>query len=104
MNRQISQLEAQGFEILKIANLWVDDNNPYRSVNVRFVSVQGQETEIQYYTKEGFALKNGEMQDVYRMWKMVPADSMDAIELQNKMFALGRQIQIPSNISEVRKI
>ena len=67
------------------------------------LSPDGQQLEVQFHTQESFALKSGEMHDLYKQYGKLPKDSMEAIEIQNRMFALSRSLQMPARISEVRK-
>lgn len=102
-NASLSAYEQQGYTIRAVKNTWTDPNLPYKGINVRMLSPNGQPLEVQFHTQESFALKSGEMHDLYKQYGKLPKDSMEAIELQNRMFALSRSLQMPARISEVRK-
>ena len=102
-NACLSAYEQQGYTIRTVKNTWEDPNLPYKGINVRMLSPNGQPLEVQFHTQESFALKSGEMHDLYKQYGKLPKDSMEAIELQNRMFALSRSLQMPARISEVRK-
>ena len=102
-NASLSAYEQQGYTIRTVKNTWEDPNLPYKGINVRMLSPDGQPIEVQFHTQESFALKSGEMHDLYKQYGKLPKDSMEAIELQNRMFALSRSLQMPARISEVRK-
>ena len=102
-NASLSAYEQQGYTIRTVKNTWEDPNLPYKGINVRMLSPDGQPLEVQFHTQESFALKSGEMHDLYKQYGKLPKDSMEAIELQNRMFALSRSLQMPARISEVRK-
>ena len=102
-NACLSAYEQQGYTIRTVKNTWEDPNLPYKGINVRILSPDGQPLEVQFHTQESFALKSGEMHDLYKQYGKLPKDSMEAIELQNRMFALSRSLQMPARISEVRK-
>ena len=102
-NASLSAYEQQGYTIRAVKNTWTDPNLPYKGINVRMLSPDGQPLEVQFHTQESFALKSGEMHDLYKQYGKLPKDSMEAIELQNRMFALSRSLQMPARISEVRK-
>lgn len=102
-NASLSAYEQQGYTIRTVKNTWEDPNLPYKGINVRMLSPDGQPLEVQFHTQESFALKSGEMHDLYKQYGKLPKDSMEAIELQNRMFALSRSLQMPTRISEVRK-
>ena len=102
-NASLSAYEQQGYTIRAVKNTWEDPNLPYKGINVRMLSPDGQPLEVQFHTQESFALKSGEMHDLYKQYGKLPKDSMEAIELQNRMFALSRSLQMPARISEVRK-
>ena len=84
-------------------NTWEDATNPYKGINVQLVSPTGQKLEVQFHTQESFEMKNGPMHNLYEEWRELSEDSEEARDLQNKMFALSRQLEVPRNISEVRK-
>ena len=102
-NASLSAYEQQGYTIRTVKNTWEDPNLPYKGINVQMLSPDGQPLEVQFHTQESFALKSGEMHDLYKQYGKLPKDSMEAIELQNRMFALSRSLQMPARISEVRK-
>ena len=102
-NASLSAYEQQGYTIRTVKNTWEDPNLPYKGINVRMLSPDGQPLEVQFHTQESFALKSGEMHDLYKQYGKLPKDSMEAIEIQNRMFALSRSLQMPARISEVRK-
>ena len=102
-NASLSAYEQQGYTIRAVKNTWTDPNLPYKGINVRMLSPDGQPLEVQFHTQESFALKSGEMHDLYKQYGKLPKDSVEAIELQNRMFALSRSLQMPARISEVRK-
>ena len=102
-NNSLSLYEAKGYTVCDVRNTWEDDTNPYNGINVKLLSPGGQKLEVQFHTPESFAVKNGPMHQLYEAWRQLPEDSQEAMELQNRMFALSRQLQVPRNISEVRK-
>ena len=102
-NESLAQFEEKGYLVREIKNTWEDPNNPYNGINVKLLSPSGQKLELQFHTQESFELKNGPMHELYEQWRCLPEDSKEAIELQNKMFALSRQLQVPSKIGEVRR-
>ena len=102
-NASLSAYEQRGYTICAVKNTWEDPNLPYKGINVRMLSPDGQPLEVQFHTQESFALKSGEMHDLYKQYGKLPKDSMEAIEIQNRMFALSRSLQMPARISEVRK-
>ena len=102
-NNSLSLYEAKGYTVCDVRNTWEDDTNPYNGINVKLLSPGGQKLEVQFHTLESFAVKNGPMHQLYEAWRQLPEDSQEAMELQNRMFALSRQLQVPRNISEVRK-
>ena len=102
--KTISDLETQGYEIIKLKNTWIDETNPYKGINAQVKSPEGQIFEIQFHTPESFALKNSaEMHGLYEQAR-VTTDSMEAMMLKNKMFDLSSTLKKPKNIEQIENI
>ena len=102
-NESLALYEQKGYTVAEVKNTWTDPNNPYNGINVKLISPTNQKLEVQFHTPESYELKNGPMHQLYEQWRALPEDSDEALELQNRMFALVRNLKMPQNISEVRK-
>ena len=102
-NESLALYEQKGYTVAEVKNTWTDPNNPYNGINVKLISPTNQKLEVQFHTPESYELKNGPMHQLYEQWRALPEDSDEALELQNRMFALARNLKTPQNISEVRK-
>lgn len=99
----IEKLEEKSYNTIRVKNYWIDDTNPYNGVNTIVQSANGQKFEIQYHTHESFELKNGKMHELYEKQRLISDDeSKEYIDLQNQMFDLSDNLNIPYKIEWVR--
>jgi hypothetical protein len=99
----ISDLEKNGYEIIKLKNTWIDDTTPYQGINAQIISPDGQSFELQFHTPESFALKNSEeMHGLYEQTRVLHKLSKEYVTLTDKMFELSDMLEVPKDIKSIK--
>ena len=70
-----NQLIKQGYRFVRVKNTW-RDGQAYKGINA-FVEKGGVVFELQFHTKDSFALKNGELHRLYELAREVDTTSED---------------------------
>jgi SPP1 gp7 family putative phage head morphogenesis protein len=92
----VAKLKQKGYTVIRVKNYWIDKSNPYQGVNVRLTSPAGQKFELQFHTQESFDLKDGELHKLYEQRRVIDdKKSAEAIEIDDRMFELSRQLRVP---------
>jgi hypothetical protein len=72
----LDALKAKGYEVGQVKNFWVKDDMAYKGINVKLVSPNGTQVELQFHTPESFEAKmSPQMHKVYDEQKLVPKSS-----------------------------
>lgn len=101
--KSIDMYSELGYNTVKVKNSWLDNTNPYNGINTIVQAPNGQKFELQYHTKESFALKNGELHKLYEKQRVIEnKESEEYIDLRNKMFELSDKLTIPNNVERVK--
>lgn len=95
-------LEAKGYEATVVKNFWINKGNPYNGINCTFKTPDGQKFEIQFHTPESYQIKDRTHKD-YEKWRVLNANSPEAVALRKKMTEQSRGMEIPAYIEEVRR-
>lgn len=99
----IEILREQGYNTVEIKNYWLDKNNPYNGVNTTVKAPSGQKFELQYHTKESYAIKEGKMHELYEKQRVLTdISSKEYIELEDMMFKLSDSMEIPKWIERIK--
>lgn len=53
----LSELQSKGYKVYQIKNYWLDENSPYRGINVKMLSPEGQKFELQFHTPHNAGVK-----------------------------------------------
>ena len=94
----LSQLKGKGYKVVKISNSWNNPNRAYNGVNVKLISPEGQNFELQFHTQESFDMKENELHRLYeKQRRLKPSDpKFNAIERQ--MIAISRKVKKPKGV------
>lgn len=95
-------LEAKGYEATVVKNFWLDKGNPYNGINCTFKAPDGQKFEVQFHTPESYQVKDRMHKD-YEKWRVLNSTSPEAVALRKKMMEQSRGMEVPLNITEVKK-
>ena len=94
-----------GYNTIRLKNTWGSTSNPYRGINTFVRAPNGQKFEVQYHTPESFALKNGELHDLYKKADAIEdKESKEYIDLQDLMFKLSDILEEPTGIRGIKNI
>lgn len=103
MSAAIDEFTEMGYNTTVLNNTWNNAFDPYNGINTTLVAPNGQKFEVQYHTKESFDLKNGEMHKLYEQARLIDdTDSVEYIELKNRMFELSDTLNVPKDIGKVK--
>lgn len=53
----LSELQSKGYKVYQIKNYWLDENSPYKGINVKMLSPEGQKFELQFHTPHNAGVK-----------------------------------------------
>lgn len=96
-------LKQKGYEMVRVKNFWLDRRNPYNGVNCTFKASDGQLFEVQFHTPESYALKNSkQMHGLYEKARLDTTLPEKRAELNNQMFELSAQLEVPVNIDRIK--
>lgn len=98
----MSQLETDGYKIVKVKNTWSDTLNPYRGVNTIIQAPNGQNFELQFHSPESFDLKQHELHELYEEYRKTSTSVARKRELLKKMFALSAALIKPKDIDKIK--
>lgn len=97
----IDALYRKGYDTIEIKNYWLMSFNPYNGINTVIVSPNGLKFELQYHTKESYAIRE-KIHDLYEEWRNLPETCEKAKELNRKMFECYQGAIVPKNIKKVK--
>jgi len=95
-------MKDKGYTMVRVKNTWLNRFSPYKGINCIFQHPNGQKFEVQFHTPESFALKDGELHNLYEHWRVMDASTPEAKQLADKMFALSAQLTPPKGIEKVK--
>jgi len=98
----IASMASKGYNTIEIKNYWLDPMNPYKGVNTIVRTPNDQVFEVQYHTPESFAVKNGEMHQLYQEWRTLVSSDPRRKILQEKMRTLSIALEQPVGIEGVK--
>jgi RHS repeat-associated protein len=98
-SKSIADLEASGFEKLKVQNTFMN-NATYKGINTVFRSPSGQSFELQFHTPESYSLKQS-MHSLYETARVLPANSPEGLQIENQMREASQKIPQPPNLQEL---
>ena len=101
--QSIEILRDMGYNTSEVKNTWLNPINPYNGVNTNISTSSGQRFELQYHTPQSYELKSGEMHQLYEAQRRIKdPTSAEFLALQNKMFELSDDLEVPDNIERVK--
>lgn len=65
----IKELHNKGCKLVQLKNFYLHKNNPYRGINCKFESPDGQKFELQFNTPHNLNIKEYRLHPVYETWR-----------------------------------
>lgn len=106
--KTLQSLEKKGYKVFELKNFWLPEyngngKNPYRGVNVKLISPDGQKVELQFNTANNMKVKE-QMHQIYNQQREFKPDSKEFNELNAKSLKLTKLFDNPKGIERlVRK-
>lgn len=92
----LADMEKKGYKIYSIKNSWNNDKNPYKGVNVKMVSPDGQKFELQFHTEKNFKVKE-QQHKIYEKYRVEKNEKQKA-EYERQMWEIGKGYEKPDGI------
>jgi uncharacterized protein YukE len=93
-----SKLEARGFTLENVKNTWAEPGSPqagpYRGINTQWRTPDGQSFELQFHTRDSFAMKE-RTHDVYEEARAIDTPMERQQELRQIMTRMSDEIPVP---------
>lgn len=97
--KTLDNLQKKGHRVYKIKNTFMDENNPYKGVNVKMISPEGVKYELQFNTEKNIEIKE-EMHKIYEKAREIGVSEELKKKYQKQMFELGKKFE---KVDEIEK-
>lgn len=102
--KTIDTLKKKGYKVVQLKNFWLPEvhknSNPYRGINMKWISPNGQKFEFQFNTANNLKVKN-EMHDIYEKTRNMK-DGEEKTALNNKSLELTKMFDNPKGIEKLK--
>lgn len=102
--KTIDELKGRGYKIVELKNFWLPEvnrgKNPYRGINMKWKSPDGQKFELQFNTKNNLTVKD-KMHDIYNKQRVLEAGSKEWEDLNNESLKLTKLFDNPKDIEKL---
>lgn len=102
--KTIDELKGRGYKIVELKNFWRKEvnkgKNPYRGINMKWKSPDGQKFELQFNTKNNLTVKD-KMHDIYNKQRILEAGSKEWEDLNNESLKLTKLFDNPKDIEKL---
>lgn len=102
--KTIDELKGRGYKIVELKNFWRKEvnkgKNPYRGINMKWKSPDGQKFELQLNTKNNLTVKD-KMHDIYNKQRVLEAGSKEWEDLNNESLKLTKLFDNPKDIEKL---
>jgi hypothetical protein len=95
----VNRLKAEGFELIKLKNLWADEQ--YKGVNSQWRSPEtGLRVEVQFHTPESLEAK----ELTHEAYERIRASARPAerVELESFQRSVNKLLAIPERVAEIK--
>lgn len=101
--KSLATLQEQGYQVVQNKNTWgfPDPRNPYQGINVKLMSPQGQQIELQFHTPESLEVKE-KMHSLYDDQKLTTKGSPEFLALSDEMMQMSKDLPVPPGIETVK--
>lgn len=87
----LSEMKDKGYKVFSVKNTWLDSNNPYKGINVKMVSPNGQKMEVQFHTEKNLNVKE-KMHKLYEKYR-VETSQTKKDKIKAEMEKIGEQYE-----------
>lgn len=102
--KTIDELKGRGYKIVELKNFWRKEvnkgKNPYRGINMKWKSPDGQKFELQFNTENNLTVKD-KMHDIYNKQRILKEGSKEWEELNNESLKLTKLFDNPKDIEKL---
>lgn len=101
-----SALEKQGYKTIIVKNTW-RDGAVYKGINTFITTLVKKDNvifEMQYHTSESFALKNGELHQLYERFRDPNTEQEEKEKLYIEMQKLSAKLVMPKDIQKIKGV
>lgn len=101
-----SALEKQGYKTIIVKNTW-RDGAVYKGINTFITTLVKKDNvifEMQYHTSESFALKNGELHQLYERFLDPNTEQEEKEKLYIEMQKLSAKLVMPKDIQKIKGV
>lgn len=102
--KTIDELKGRGYKIVELKNFWRKEvnkgKNPYRGINMKWKSPDGQKFELQFNTKNNLTVKD-KMHDIYNKQRILKEGSKEWEDLNNESLKLTKLFDNPKDIEKL---
>ena len=99
-NSIMHSCEKYGIHIYMVKNFWNNPDKGYNGVNVRMIC-KGIRCELQFHTADSLRVKKEENHPVYEQMRNLPADSPEALLMQDILLGIGRTQKRPNGCESI---
>lgn len=103
-NKTLDTLKKKGYKVFQLKNFWRSEvnkgTNPYRGINVKLLSPDGQKVELQFNTKNNMDVKE-KMHQIYNKQRELDSDSKEWKDLNAESLKLTKLFDNPKGIEDL---
>lgn len=104
VRKTLSTLESKGYKIYQLKNFWRPEvnkgKNPYRGINMKMLSPDGQKFELQFNTKNNLDVKE-KMHQIYNKQREYSPNSKEFEELNKESLKLTKLFDNPKDVESL---
>lgn len=102
--KTLDALKKKGYKIHQLKNFWRPEvnkgTNPYRGINVKLLSPDGQKVELQFNTENNMKVKE-RMHEIYNKQRELKPDSKEYQALNKESLKLTKEFDNPKGIEKL---
>lgn len=96
----VKELHNKGCKLVQLKNFYLHKNNPYRGINCKFESPDGQKFELQFNTPNNLVIKEQKLHPVYERWREMP----NGVGKVDTAYEMDRITEEFDNIPDVERV
>lgn len=100
----LQSLTNKGYQISELKNTWINEDNPYKGINIKMISPDGTKFELQAHTAQSFDMKERKQHKYYEEWRLPTTSEQRKKELSKQMFdyiTKNNKWNIPKDIKKL---
>lgn len=96
----VKDLEAKGYEIVKVKNTFTDPTNPYKGLNTQVKNKSGYIFELQFHTRQSAIIKD-KMHKLYEISRDLKQSKAARAKADAEMQELSKQVKMPNGVDTI---